>query len=798
MFTIYNKNILRFRVDMFSKTQYTIILTLTYMLGIISHFKSCEILFSLLILLAISILLINKKFSKHFALTITIIFIIGNAYTNYKMKSSDTLTTIAPNDVTIHGQVISIPNSTYTNKTKFFVNVKKVETKNKTYKTNGKTYVTIEDDKSNYNKIKIGDEIKAFAKLRIPQEATNPSQFSYRDYLKNFNTFTTAYIFKDSWEITNSPTTLKWKFIQKLNILRQNIIAQHNQIIKTPNIEILGGIVFGDDAISPPEDIKNTFIQSGLMHILAASGLNVALIFGIWFFIFSRLKISYRLGITTGIFLIIIYTLMTGLGPPVLRASLMLTFALIGKLLDRDADNIALLLLVAAILLIANPASLFDVGFQLSFTVTLGLLTFCPILAEKTKNIPQIIAGSIYVPIIAQIVIAPIQMYYFNNFAIYSVLANICSMPFVSIISFMGFISSIFAAIPKFPTIIISIFDYIMNPILSALVDISKFFSTLPNALLTTTQIYPIQILLYYTILTLIFICIKKELTKKIIIIILCATITLGLSFIPPKNTNLEALFFNVGNADAILIKTPDNKRILIDTGRLPFLGNYSSAKSIIYEYLKDNGIKEIDYLILTHFDADHAGGAETLINLVKIKNIVISKFEEDATLATRIPLLAKEKGINIIYPTQEKTLINYKTGKMTIYQTQNEKLDANNLSVITTFTLNDKTLLLAGDAQINIVDNLNIPEKIDIFKVGHHGAENTITSEFINKKNVQAAILSSGPSAYNHPAPKTLKEIQKTNTLLLRTDSDNAIKTIITDDKIKIYSFKNKKWKKL
>ncbi len=782
---------------MLSKTHYTILHTLTYMLGIISYFKSCEILFSFLILFVTIFLILNKKISKIFALIMIFIFIAGNAYTNHKMKTNDLLTTLAPADVTIQGQVISIPNSTYSNKTKFFVNVKQVQIKNETFNTDSKTYITIEDDKKNYNKIKIGDEIKATGKLRIPQDATNPSQFSYRNYLKNFNTFTTAYIYKNAWEITNTPTTMKWQFIQQLNILRQKIITIHNKIIKTPNIEILGGIVFGDDAISPPEDIKTTFIHSGLMHILAASGLNVALIFGIWFFIFSRIKIPYRLGITTGIFLILIYTLMTGLGPPVLRASLMLTFALIGKLLDRDADNIALLLLVAAILLIANPASLFDVGFQLSFTVTLGLLTFCPIFAEKTKNIPQIIAGSIYVPIIAQIVIAPIQMYYFNNFAIYSVFANICSMPFVSIISFMGFISSIFAAIPKFPSVIIDIFDYIMNPILSGLVNISNFFANLPNALLTTTQIHPLQIFLYYTILVLIFIWAKNGLNKKITTLILCVLIILGISFIPPKNTNLEAIFFNVGNADAILVKTPNNKHILIDTGRLPFLGSYSAAKSIIYEYLKDNGIKELDYLVLTHFDADHAGGAETLIKLVKINNLVISEFEEDAHLALLIPLIAKEKDINIIYPTNEKTLMDYKSGKMTIYQSQNKKLDANNLSVITSFTLKDKALLLTGDAEIDIINNLNIPSKIDILKVGHHGAQNTITAEFLNQRRTKASILSSGPSAYNHPVPSTVKEIQQSNSMLLRTDADNAIKTIITPNKIKIYSFQNKKWKR-
>ena len=781
---------------MFSKTQYTIILTLTYMLGIIAYFKQYEFLFSILLCFVTIYLLFTNKISKTFSIIMILVFVIGNTYTSNKMKKDDLLKTLAPADAVITGQVSSIPTTTHQNKTKFFLNATNIRIKDQNYQTKSKTYVTIEDEKENYQKIKIGDEIQFFAKLRIPQEATNPSQFSYRNYLKNFNTFTTAYVPKNAWEIKNSPQTTKWKAIQQLNILRQKIISKHNKIIKTPNLEILGGVVFGDDAISPPEEIKSTFIQSGLMHILAASGLNVALIFGIWFFIFSKLKLPYKFGITTGIFLIIIYTLMTGLGPPVLRAALMLTFALIGKLINRDADNIALLLLVAAILLIHNPSSLFDVGFQLSFTVTLALLTFCPLLAEKTKGIPQTIAGALYVPIIAQIAIAPIQMFYFNNFAIYSVFANICSIPLVSAISFMGFISSIFAAIPKFPDLVIMGFDYIMNPILSGLVYISNFFANLPNSLLTTTQLHPYQIVLYYSILICIFIAAKCGLTKKLTSFIVITTLSLILSFIPFKNTNLEAIFFNVGNADAILVKTPNNKQILIDTARLPFLGNYSAAKSIIYEYLKDNGIKEIDYLILTHFDADHAGGAITLMNLIKINNLVISPYKDDDELSITIPQYAKEKGINIIYPNKEKTLETYTNGEMKIFQSNNQKLDSNNLSVITTFTLNGTSMLFAGDAEIDVVKSLPIPQKIDIFKVGHHGAENTVTTEFLNNKNVKAAILSTGPSAYNHPTPNTVKSIQKSNAILLRTDTDNAIKTTITKKDIKIYLFQNKGWK--
>ena len=167
----------------------------------------------------------------------------------------------------------------------------------------------------------------------------------------------------------------RWKFLQSLNNTRNRILDVHAKYLKSPNLEVLGGIVFGDDAVSPPEYIKNSFINSGLLHILAASGMNVAFIYTFWFFILRFLGVPFKPRVLSGMLVVILYTLMTGLGASVIRAALMLLFVLAGKLIDRDAHSVSLLSLVAVIMLIYNPAYINDVSFQLSFLVTFGLLT---------------------------------------------------------------------------------------------------------------------------------------------------------------------------------------------------------------------------------------------------------------------------------------------------------------------------------------------------------------------------------------------------------------------------------------
>ena len=120
---------------MFSRTQYTVILTLAYMMGIIAFFKNYVIFFSILLGIVTISLLLKKKISNLFAVFLTGIFIFGITYTNHKMQTNDLLKSLAPTDATITGQIITIPSTTQQNKTKFFVNVSKIETKTANYKT---------------------------------------------------------------------------------------------------------------------------------------------------------------------------------------------------------------------------------------------------------------------------------------------------------------------------------------------------------------------------------------------------------------------------------------------------------------------------------------------------------------------------------------------------------------------------------------------------------------------------------------------------------------------------------------
>lgn len=770
-----------------SKNTLMFITAILFMSGILSYFNNIGLITSAtLTVISIFLILKQKLPIKHILFWI-LIFYIGYINASLRTNETDNLNLIAPIDAKIEGRITSIPQN-INDKIKFFIDVEKVNNEVIT----GKTYATL-----NSGTYTIGDKIELNAKIRQPFKAGNPSQFDYGKYLRNYNAFTTTY--GTEAEIIQTKLPIKWLFMQKLNNVRNNILKTHSKYLGSPNLEILGGIVFGDDAVAPPEYIKTNFINSGLLHILAASGMNVAFIFGFWFFIMRFLKIPYRMNIIGGLIMVILYTLMTGLGASVLRAALMLLFIQIGKLVDRDAHSVSLLSFVALLLLLYNPAYINDVGFQLSFIVTFGLLTSAKVIFDKVKNInmPDFLKAGILIPIVAQIWVAPIQMFYFNTISTYSILANIITIPFLSVISFGGFISSILAIIKPIADFVCMFFDFILKYMLDCIVIISNYFSQLPNSQIETTHPNVFQIFLYYIILLLITLLIKSGYNKKLLTLITISFVILLLSNINIPNRNLEIITFDVQNADALLIKTPKNKYFLIDSAKLAYKSSNSTAKLVIIKYLKDRGIKNIEGLILTHFDLDHAGGAIDLINHLNIKKVYVNSKDIKNQTTANIFKTINENNIPYEIAENNKTIYNEDNLKIETHINKIKNND-NESSVITLLTYKNFDTLFMGDAGSVTFNKIkqNIPNNIEVLKVGHHGGKNVVNTEMLTHLDNDISIISTGPNSFGHPNKYTLNLLD--NTKIYRTDKHNSIKITSDGNKYKVYTFNrlNKKYR--
>ena len=770
-----------------------------FMLGILSYFSQKEIISAVTITTILIILFIIKIFDIKRTIILIFAFYIGFAITFIRVKNTDELISIAPVNSSFYGRIVSIPNSTEKGKAKFFFEVEKAGNKNVT----GKTLVTVTAEPNNITKLNIGQKITINGNLRRPFNSTNPAQFDYSSYLKNFGVFTVLYSADNKIKVANEEMNVKWKFLYNLNNLRNSILKTHSKYLKSPNLEILGGIIFGDDAVAPPDYIKNSFINSGLLHILAASGMNVGFIFSFWFFIMMFFKVPYKPSIISGMCLVAGYTLMTGLGPSVVRAALMLIFVLTGKLIDRDAHTISLLSFVAVLMLLYNPAYINDIGFQLSFLVTFGLLTTANILIQKTDKIPNQILSAVLIPVVAQIWVAPVQMFYFNTFSLYAIFANISSSVLLFIISFTGFISSILAIIKPIADIVCRITDFANNYLINILIQISDFFGNLPHSLIQTTHPYLIQIIAYYVMLLAVTFLIKFDKYKQAFITLITVSVIIIVSTINIPDKNLEIIAFDVQNADSFLIKTPENKYFMIDTGKAPYKSSNSQAKIIMLKYMKDLGIKNLEGLIVTHFDNDHAGGTSDIIQSTKVNKLYFNTTQTNTQTAKDIFKNAVK--CHQKWEIAQNNKIIYQEPDLKIYTFKAEikgKDESNGNSIITLLSYKNFDMLFMGDAGIESFEQIKnfIPNNIEVLKVGHHGGPNVVNQQMTEHLNNKISLISTGLNYFGHPNKGTLDILR--NTYIARTDFLNSIKISTDGNQYAMYSYDNQskkyKFKKL
>ena len=422
---------------------------------------------------------------------------------------------------------------------------------------------------------------------------------------------------------------------------------------------------------------------------------------------------------------------------------------------------------------------------------------------KSKSNIINWIIGSIAVPIIAQLWVIPIQIFYFNNISIYSVFANIMSVPILYVISFGGFISSVLTIhLPlNIAHFICQSMDFILNPLITILINISDFWGNLPNSTFQTTHPKPFQIAIYYLFLLNITYLFDKDIREKagrymnfslpiLVFILLFSAISI-------PNRNLEITAFDVGNADAFMLKTPDNKYMMIDTGKSGYDGGKSQAEILVLKYFKDYGIKNLDNVIITHFDNDHSGGAKDIINSLKIDQIYVNNQKDKSAMARDIFYAAKKRGTKVIEAENNQMVYDNSNIKITNFILKDiSGIGDNESSIITLVKYNDFSMLFTGDAGVEALNKLKpqLPQNITILKVGHHGASGVINKDLAEYFSPKYSIISTGENKFGHPSIYTIETLR--NSKILRTDINNSIKIKVYKNSYKLYTYDTKKKK--
>ena len=750
------------------------IATICYIIGIIMglYLSSFGIVFLLFLLLFIIAFRFNKKMYIYI-----LIIIIGFSYIkfiDYSYEKDYDLVNSKENYI-IEGIVVSDKRDKEY-KEVYDLDVKKIDgikiEKSKKYLLNIK--------KSKEMNIKFGDYIKINAKIEQPSKARNYMGFDYQIYLKS-NKIIATIIDVENVEIldVNKANIAESIF----NSVRNNIKKIMYKLLPKDAKELVVGMMIGEKE-DLDANITENFKNSNLTHMLAVSGAHISyVILGLNLML---KKTSNRFRKIFIIFFLIFFVGVTNFTPSVQRASIMAILLLISTMLYKSQDTYTSIAFSGLIILIINPYSFFDIGFQLSFGGTIGIVLMYNNLIKRFKTNGKLkgyIVSSVCVSVCANLIIIPIMAFNFNTVSLTFWISNLLAGPFLGVIIILGFcvylLSFVIFPVAKIISIPLKYLIYI-------LLIIVKYCSKIPFSSITIRTPYIFEIFIYYIVLYLVFNYAKiKPYFKKLVVIILIAILIANSCIHVQNHGKMIIYFIDVGQGDSTLIRTAKNKTILIDGGGSEN-SSFDVGEKTLLPYLLDRKITVIDYVVISHFDTDHCGGILYLMEHLKVKNIIISKQGKESSNYNKFKNIVLDKGISVIFVKKgDKIKIDNETYMDVLFPSNNLISDniLNNNSIVTKICYNNFSILFTGDveeiAENEICRKYNTTNKLkaNILKVAHHGSKTSSTAEFIKMVKPQIALIGVGEkNKFGHPNDGVIQRLKNMNTKIYRTDKMGEI----------------------
>lgn len=437
---------------------------------------------------------------------------------------------------------------------RFQLKIKKGVSKGEQNLMEGLLLVNLKVDSAR-DQLHYGDQLVIRANYGEVSPPYNPGEFNYRAFLANSNIWHTAFVEKT--QLKKIGEKKGSSLIYNAVILRQRMIEKFEKYLKDKSaLSIASALVLGYRQ-DMEKEVASVFTDTGTVHVLAVSGLHVGIVFVVFSALLFWMNANPRLKFAKGIILILLiwfYALITGFSPSVLRAAIMISFTLIALHFVKDGNIYNTIAASALILLLFEPKFIMNVGFQLSYLAVVAIIYLYPILKDVFSIKNPILRGLwsySVLSISAQLITFPLVMFYFNNFPLYFLPANLFIILPATIIVYLGF------ALLIMPNGILS---NLVGQLLESLILFSKntlqYFAQLPFAAINGISLSPLQLILIYAFLlgfVFAFTLRKKQLLYSSMAVLI-VLVTLRLQKHSDARSQMEFRFHNVNRGLAIAV----------------------------------------------------------------------------------------------------------------------------------------------------------------------------------------------------------------------------------------------------
>jgi len=636
-----------------------------------------------------------------------------------------------------------------------------------------------------------GDRVQVMGLLEMPPVL---EEFSYREYLARqgiHSLIGRAHVTRLA-ERQGSPLLYSLFAFKRY---AQSTIAR---LLPEPQASLLTGILLGVET-GIPADLMDEFAATGTSHIIAISGFNITIIAGIFAGLAQRL-FGKRRAAWVAIAGVAVYTVFVGASAAVVRAALMGVLYLWGRHLGRPTFAPVSLAAAAIGMTTLNPYTLWDVGFQLSFAATIGLVLYTEPLervferalarftsAERAQKIVGLINEALIVTLAAQITTTPIILYIFGRLSLITLVTNFLVLPAQAGVMIWGGMATLLGLVVR-P--LGQVVGWIAWVFLTYTIEMVRLTARVPFASLPVRMdagmVWGYYILLggLTWVLTQsrgrrqeLWARLSSRLETKVLVG--ASIILLVLAFFAWRGLpdgRLHVVFLDVGQGDAIFIQTPSGRQVLVDGG---------PAEAVLLSQLGHQMSfwdRTLDVVVLTHPDTDHITGLVSVLERYQVDMVVFRELEHESEVYDYwLQLLDAERAT--IHQGEAGLRLALDEGlEMVVLHPGAELLEeANNNSVVTRLVYGQVSVLLPGDIEA-VVEQRLVAEGATlastVLKAAHHGSCTSTTPEFLETVGPEVVVISVGAdNRFGHPCAGVLERLG--DVPVYRTDEQGVVEVI-------------------
>lgn len=627
--------------------------------------------------------------------------------------------------------------------------------------------------------IKSGQYWKFTVKLKKPHGRFNPSAFDYERWLLVHNIGATGYI-------RDYPAPeLLWmgSAWQDINVLRQLIVDELAVLLKSSEyVGVIKALTIGERGEISDQQ-WDVFRKTGVVHLLAISGLHIGLISGLVYFLVLKLSTRSLVGspqimaALAALFIAFFYSALAGFSIPTQRSMLMLLIAMLTVVLQRNITASHTLAVTILAMLIVDPLAVLSAGFWLSF-VAVAVIVYS--LAGRLGKMRHWFAA-LKIHWVTALGLSPFLLFYFQQFSIISPIANVIAVPVISLLvvplCFFAVVSLSFSA--TFSGYILLVVDKVLQILYWFLQQISD----LPFATLTTVA-SPLYALIFAFLAVLLFLTPKGVPARYLGLVLLMPLFFNKPS--QPKQGEVVMTLLDVGQGLSTVIETL-NHTLVFDAGA-KYSENYDMGRVVVIPYLQSKGIEVVDILVVSHADNDHIGGAKTVLGQSQVKQVISSVPE----------ILRHYDSVNCI--SGQSWVWDQVDFEILLPEEGVLKGDNNN-SCVLKVTSQHGSILLTGDIEAEaeqwLLENKRNKLESDILISPHHGSKTSSTLAFLKAVSPDSVLIPSGyRNRFSFPHKETLQRYEQINASWMSTADSGAIVVNMKNNKYSVESMRLKQGK--